>query len=446
MFGVGLINLVKETLVDAGQIIVSRQGARSLYRVSLYRNAVYLIINSAVNSLTGVVFWIVAARLYDPGAVGLASAAISASGFVVLFASMGLDFGVIRFLPDDNEKARDIVNSCITLVGLAALVLSGIFIAGLAIWSPALLPIQKSPVLLASFLSISFVFTISGLVFQVFVARRRAGFTLVQGLVFGLTKFIPLLLLASIYTGSGIYISWSIALALSTLIGLFWFMPRVIGGYGFRFRLKREALARMFKFSLANYVTSILWALPVVVLPLIVVNVLGTEQNAYYYIGWSVVSVIFIIPYSTSQALFAEGSHRPENLAQEVKKSLKISLVLIVPALLFLLLLGDKLLWLFGRHYSENAVKLIWIISPSVFPLTVNYIYLGIKRVQGKMTNAVLLTALLTILILGMSYLLLHALGIIGAGIAWLSGQSMVALFVIYELLLHKPARGAGET
>jgi len=40
------------------------EGLKSLYGVSLYRNAVYLIAYSGITAIRGFVFWMVVARLY----------------------------------------------------------------------------------------------------------------------------------------------------------------------------------------------------------------------------------------------------------------------------------------------------------------------------------------------------------------------------------------------
>jgi len=433
-----IIAFGKETLTDARQIIITRNGVKSLYQVSLYRNAVYLVAYSAVNSLTGVLFWIAAARLYNTESVGLASAVIAAIGFVMIFSCLGLDYGLIRFLPNAGSRGNDIINTCFATTGLTAVILAGIFLAGLGVWSPALLVIRDSPVFLISFIILTAAFTLSGFTIQVFTARRRAGYALTQGIVFGLTRFVPLFFLAFAFYSFGIYVSWGIAVLVSTIIAVFWFLPRIIKGYRPSLRIKKAVLADMFRFSLANFAGSILWTLPVVVLPLMVVNILGAEQNAYFYIGWSVASIIFIIPVATSQSLFAEGSHNQEKASQEVRKCLKISFVLIIPVLIILLALGDKILWLFGQVYSDNTTRLIWIIAPSVIPLSINYIYLSIKRIEKRMKSAVALSAFVAAVALGLSYILLPDMGILGAGVAWLAGQAGAALFVVWDLLIKK--------
>ena len=48
-----------------------RQGLKSLYGVSLYRNTVYLIAYSGITAILGLVFWGVVTRLYAAEGVGL---------------------------------------------------------------------------------------------------------------------------------------------------------------------------------------------------------------------------------------------------------------------------------------------------------------------------------------------------------------------------------------
>lgn len=90
---------------------------------------------------SGFFFWVIAARLYPVEGIGLASAAISAMGLLALLSTLGLDYGLIRFLPNASEKAKDMINSCFTLGGLVSIILALAFLAGLNIWSPVLISI-----------------------------------------------------------------------------------------------------------------------------------------------------------------------------------------------------------------------------------------------------------------------------------------------------------------
>ena len=72
-------------------------------------------------------------------------------------------------------------------------------------------------------------------------------------------------------------------------------------------------------------------AAPNLILPIMVLNVLGAEQAAYYYIAYAIAALLFIIPNAISMSLFVEGSHG-EALKRTVVKSLVTIFSLLFPA------------------------------------------------------------------------------------------------------------------
>ena len=99
---------MKKAESRASGLAAVKEGLLNLFRLSLYRNAIYLMLNSAMYALTGFFFWIVAARLYPPEVVGLASSVIAAIGLLSLLSTLGLDYGLLRFLPAAGDEAREI--------------------------------------------------------------------------------------------------------------------------------------------------------------------------------------------------------------------------------------------------------------------------------------------------------------------------------------------------
>ncbi len=430
-----LVSFIKTTVADVVRILTSREGLKNLYGVSLYRNAVYLMLSSGVGALTGFFFWIVAARMYSTEAVGLSSAAISAMGLLAILATLGLDYGIIRFLPSSGEKAGKMINSCFTIGALVSVVVSVIFISGLDIWSPALLPIRDNAFYFIAFVLFAMFATLQHFNQQSFVAMRRTGFSLAQSLITNLLRFVPLIILASLLETFGIFASSGIAISITVICSVFLFLPRVNKGYRPLPLIQKDIVRGMLQFSFANYIANILLVLPQLVLPLIVVNVLGAENNAYFYIAWGVASIVFMIPQAASFSLLAEASHDEKRINIELLKSLKLILVLLVPAIIVLLLLGDKILLVFSSEYSANSTKLLWVLSCSALPLGLNHLYFTIKRVEKKMKSVILLNIFIVAVTLGLSYLLLPSMGIIGAGLGWLISHGIVAVFTLSYLI-----------
>ena len=67
-----------------------------------------------------------------------------------MFSLLGFDIGLIRYLPHENDKGG-MINSCFVMTGLAAALLSVVFLCGLHIWSPALLILRERAVFGAAF-------------------------------------------------------------------------------------------------------------------------------------------------------------------------------------------------------------------------------------------------------------------------------------------------------
>ena len=414
-----------------------RKTLRQQLRSPLYRNALFLMTNRGVTSVIGLVFWLLAAKLYLDKDVGLASAIISSVLLLSLIATMGLDYALIRFLPNAGRDSDALVNSCLTVAGLMSIVVALVFIAGISLWSPALLFLRQDPVLIGAFIVFTVGWTLYVLVSRTFVARRRAGYSLVQGIIFNIFRLILIIVLATFFAAFGIFAAWGIAVVVAVGIATLLLLPRVQAGYRPLPVIKRDVLNEMMRFSFANYVAILLWTAPILILPLMVLNLLGAESNAYFYIAWSIANILFSVPIAISLSLFTEGSHDEERLGRDTRRSLRLILLVIVPSVLLILLLGDKLLFLFDPAYAENATTLLWVLAFSAVPLSLNHIYFGVKRVQMRMKSVIGLTAFMAVATLVLSGILLPRMGILGAGIAWLSAQSAVALVIIMLWLPH---------
>ena len=428
-----LASFIRDILTIA-RVLTSKEGLQGLLGISLYRNAIYLVMSFGVTALLGFIFWMLAARFYEAEYVGLASAAISAIGLLGLLSTLGFDYGLIRFLPASGEKSATMVNTCLTISGLVSIILALIFLAGLAIWSPALLLLRQNPVFFCVFIALSAASTLTLLLNNTFVAERRSGFTLAQSLNINLLRVALVIPLAAFYPALGIFAAWGIAFIVAVVVSIFLFLPHAQVGYRPFFAVRREVINEMLHFSSANYAAILLWGAPGFVLPLMVVNLLGAEPNAYFYIAWSISAVLFGIPLAISLSLFAEGSYDERQLSRDTRRSLKLIALFLIPLILILFFAGDKILLLFGQAYSENATTLLQVLAASALPLSINYIYFSRKRVEKKMKSVVILAVFIAMVTLGLGYFLLPRMGILGVGVAWLSSQGVASLIIGHKV------------
>lgn len=164
-----------------------------------------------------------------------------------------------------------------------------------------------------------------------------------------------------------------------------------------------------------------LWSAPAFLLPLLVATLAGAEAAAYFYIATAVGGLVAMIPWAVSASLFAHGSHDEGQLVRYALESGRAILLLLVPAVAVLILLGDRVLLLFGGAYSSEGTRLLQILALSTLPLAVNFLFFGVRRVQRRMTAVVLCTAWILLVTLGLSAVLLPRVGLAAAGEGLLS-------------------------
>lgn len=418
---------------QAIDIITSKEKLKQVIATPLYRNTFYLMLDTAIMSLLGLLFWLIVARFYTEADVGFSSAIISAISLLAILSLIGLNISIVRFLPQ-AEKPRDLINTCLTLSGVISLVIAGIFLAGLDIWSPSLSFIKQNAIFILAFILFTSLWTLSPLVDSAFLAKRRAGFTLSKATIFSLLKLPLPILFVPFFHAFGIVASWGVAMAIVIAISLFLFLPRVQASYRPMPALKLSLIKDMWRYSSSNYLVGLLVAGVILILPLMVVNALGAEQNAYFYITWMVASLLFAIPLAVSQSLLAEGSHFEDKLKENVTKSLKFTFLLLVPAAVVLILVGKWLLLTLGQSYSLNGLKLLWTLCISSLPLAINYLYTSILRLTGRLKELMAIWGFIALSVLLVSYLVMPSIGIIGIGYAWLGAHCVVAIYVISVL------------
>ncbi len=406
----------------------------------LYRNSAFLIFAGVLGAPLGFAFWILVARLYSPSEVGLASAIVSAGSLMAVMSSLGFDTGIVRFLPL-AERKTSMVTTCLTVAGVSSLVLAVAFVAGIRLWSPALVVLQQKPGLGV----LTVVFTVATALLSMqrnaFIAMRSGGSAFVQDLLWLSLKLAMVAALSSLGL-YGIVAGWSGAVLIALAIGSLLVM-RLQSGYR-PFPGVNVTMARsMLRFSLVNHVGNILSGAPVYLLPLIVVNALGTDAGAYFYIAYGIAALLFTVPTAISQSLFVEGSFEPARLRQNTARAAKLTTAVLAPLIVVFMVAGGKLLLLFGRSYSENATSAVRILALSSIPLAFNYFYIATKRVRLEV-RAITYTFLgLTVVTIGLSYVMMLAFGLTGVALGWAFGQTAVAVVIAVILIAKAKPRHA---
>ncbi len=415
---------------------------------SLYRNSIFMIASTAIMSFFGFLFWIVAARLYSTADIGLATSLISVMGLITGLSVLGLNVGLIRYLPRSRDKSNKI-NTCFTLAGLASIVVSVVYLLGMGVLSPDLVFIKENALISFAFIFFMVFACLGTLIESVFIALRDTKFILIKNSLFSVLKILGLFL--GVGLGAfGLFSSWMISLIVSVvvlgvvLVRKFDYEPRLV--------FYDSIVRQMGKYSFGNYVAGFVGGLPMMILPIMILNRLGSEMVAYYYMPMMIAGLLFVISSATTNSLFAEGSwatgSRPkkmddrrwmiekkkadDGLGKLVWKAVKIISVLLIPAIIIVFFFGDLVLGMFGADYAREGFGFLRILAISGIFVTVNGTYKNILKIKNKTKELVFMNFLSASLILGLSYLFLD-MGLIGIGVGWALG--LVGMSLIYFVL-----------
>jgi len=399
-----------------------RKTLRSILKDHLYGSSLWLIAGSIILTGFGFLFWTLCTRLFTSEQVGLASTLLSALELLAALSVLGLDIALIKFIPATKNKNR-LLNSCFILAGSVGLLLSIVFLFNISLFSDSL-NMLTAPVFAVIFIISTLFFVWYQLTGSYLIAIRKSNLVLAQDTVWSVLKvFLPLVLVG---LGTlGIFVSWTLSFVIAFLL-IIWFFP-----YKPEFSIDFGMLKRMFKFSSANYLSNFLYRAPRLLLPLIITALISPVFTAYYYVAWTISSVLYMIPIAISKSVLAQSNR--ENLKETTIKAIKFTFVLLLPAAVVMILMAKYLLLLFGTEYSESAFRLLQVFALASIPVAVNHIYIASRNVLHKMSSVIISNLFMAVGALILSLILLPG-GILMIGIAWLSIHTVHAVFASFML------------
>jgi O-antigen/teichoic acid export membrane protein len=307
-----------------------------------------------------------------------------------------------------------------------------IFIAGIELWSPSLIIIRENKLLLLLFVVFTAIAPLHGLQSSgVFVGFRKTEYSFFQTIaIFVRLAIVPFLVA---FGTLGIYASYGLTPVLAFGLGIF--LTSRIFPYKLIPAVKRKIVNDIFHFSSGNYLARIFEMSPTFILPIMVINLLGAETNAYFFIAWQISMLLLAVPRFTSMSLLAEGSYNREELRINMKRAAKFIFLILGAAIIGIVFFGKYLLWIFGEGYAENSFDVLRILVISSLPFAVNSLYASIKRIQKEVKPLIYVYATVSIITVLASYMLIQSLGIVGVGYSWFMANVVVAGVVGLKML-----------
>ena len=396
-----------------------------------------LIATTAINALLGLVYWVLAARLYPADIVGEAAGAISAMMFVTSIGWLGLQFVLIRFVPVAGDRAGRLIISAYGTAGLAGLTAAVVFLVAFA--GPAGLGfVVAGPSTVAAFLAGSAAWIVFSLQDPALIGLRRSGWVPVENAAFGALKAI--VLVAAAATGSvwAIFGSWTAAAAIfAGIVNILMFrrlVPHVPHPAPGTLPTRRGVV----RFAAGQHAVAVVAAVPDTLVPLLVLGFLGPSANAHYYAAWAIGFSLRLLAVNIADALLSEAARAEHDLPHLLRSATRLTVGVLVPLTLATVAAAALITPVFGSGYDE-ATGLLRIFALSLLPFGVVTGILTVERVRQRNALALAVVAVSTGVTIAADVVLIPEMGISGAGWGWLLGQCLAAATGI--LLLGRQGR-----
>lgn len=399
-------------------------------RTPLGANAYALVANQALSAALGLVYWMLAARLYGVEIVGVSSAVISTLLLISGIAELGLTGGMVRFLPRAGVRTRRIIALSYGASIAATVLLSIVFLALGA--SVQLAELLGSPAMVAFWVIFAAASrTIFRIQDAVLTGLKQARWVLIENTIYNVAKIAILVAGVRWLANAGIVGSWFIPTPL--VIALCTWL--IFGVYTRRERLEPapagSAPLTVREIALSaggDHIGSLVAETASRALPLVVVALLGAAANAYFYQAWLVAATWGLFAGSMTDSFIAEAAGDRANIGQYSRDILRQMATMILPAATVVALGAPLVLGLFGESYAAEGSTLLRVLCLSSPLVLFNTWYLAYARVIGRIRRVVWLQILGAGLLLVLTYLLVGPFGIVGVGIATILSQIPVAL------------------
>jgi O-antigen/teichoic acid export membrane protein len=420
-----------------------RSGLLEQLREPMRRSAYALIAGTGVTSLLGLVFWVLAAHWLTPAMVGIGASLVSALTLLANISTLGLRNGLVRFLPEAGSTTRRLVASSYVLCAAAAVAVAAVFLLGQPWWADELGFLRSSPFAAVAFFAAAAVWVLFILQDHVLTGLHKTVWVPITNAICSVAKIALLPLLAFTATWAVFAASVlpaAVVVAVVTVL-ILRRSPRGVRGVSPRdMTQSRPAgsaspaaipLGRLVRFAATDHIAALLWLGTANVLTLMVLQELGPEASAFYFMANTISYGLFLITSNVSSALVAEGARSPGRETALTRAALRNSALLVLPAVGLGILLARPVLGLFGSGYANEATTLLQLLLLSAVPHVVVGMALAAARLRHDLRTIVLTYVALAVTIYGGAWVAVRLDSLNGVGVAILVSETLVALLLL---------------
>lgn len=401
----------------------------SIYTDSIIKNAIYMMMTNFSSLALGFLFWMVAARYYTPSDIGIISAVLSGIFLISTISTIGLPIALTFYLPRYPKNANAIINSCLIIGIIISIIFSLISVLKIQIWAPESKSIMNHLDLTIVFVITTVMTTISLLMSGTFTAGKRNSFHMIKENSFNVIRILFIILFSGL-GAIGIFISWSIGLIMSMIMGFFLMFKL----WKYKPTLSFDpVIKKMAGFSIGNHIAGIFYSLPRFALPIMVVDFISAESAGYFFIAMTIASLLYGIPAAISGPFLAESSDK-DNFWNNVHKAMKFNIYLLIPGLLVFMIFGRFVLNTFNPTYAENALMTLIILSMVSIPQALIVMFGTVRSAQKRVTTTIIINAIVAVITFILFVPLMRMWNIEGVAMSYLVANTIVAIAIIIKM------------
>lgn len=396
-------------------------------------NTSSLIATMLITSALGFAYWWVAARLYSPEAVGLASAATSAMMLLSTFFLLGQGTLLLTELPRHKGLEGSLICASLLVVGISTLVASILFALLAPYISPQLAGLGTTPQTILLFAVGASLASITVILDQAVIGLLQGGIQLWRNTSFSFVKLV-LVVVAARYlaqtSGMSIYTTWTIGNILSLLPIIIFLIRKKKWSLKY-YRPQWHMLRRLGLASIQHHSLNLILQAPSQLLPLLVTILLSAKMNAWFYIASMIANFVFSLSFSLTTVLHATNAAQVTTLSQKTRLTVTLAILSSLVIGTILVVGAEPILSFFGRSYADNAVGCLRILMLASLPLIIKNHYIAIYRIRDKVARVIVPIALGTLLELGLATYGAHIGQLTGLSLGWVIALLIEALFML---------------
>ncbi|WP_214401925.1 phosphotransferase [Pseudonocardia lacus] len=398
-----------------------------------HRDGLALVLSSGLTSAVGLLYWVIAARLFPPAVLGVNQVALNTMMLLGSVAHLNMTYALLRFVPVAGLAARRLVGFGYLAAIIFAAIVGGVFALGAGVWAPQLVEGWGHGRLIVFFLVATPVWSLFVIQDFVLTAVKRATAVPAENAVFSVLK-IALLLVAFVgAVDGGIAISWVISTAVIVLGINVWLLLKVLPAHG-RATVSDATpitLGGFTRFIRADYAGAVLWQCALFGLPLLVLARLDAESAAVYGIVWTISQALYTVSSGMGQSMVAHSASDLAGLEKARKAMVRRAMTLVVPVAAVVSIGAPLWLMVFGDHYAANGSMALILASLSAIPNVITASTVNAARVRQRMGVLFGVPATLAVSVILGSWLLMPHIGITAVGLSWLVAQTLMAIGIL---------------